>query len=274
MSNHNKTNNDKLYFILIVISIVISTFIINTTNASNLRATINSNEDGKIPDDELRAIPPIPVLHKMPSRPRSASKNLTVIVLPHSHDDTGWQRTVDQYYVEEVRYIYDSVVAALALNPLRKFVFVETAFFIRWWREQELTIQETVRKLFKNEQLEFINGGWCMADDASPNWDAFIDQVTFGHRYIADTLGAEYLPKFAWHIDPFGLSSSYSSFFKSMNFSAWVFNRVDTRLKDLWHNETRLQFHWEFDSSGADIPGIFSHILDTHYGAPSLEYKG
>ena len=58
-----------------------------------------------------------------------------------------------------------------------------------------------------------------------------------------------------------------------MNFSAWVFNRVDTRLKDLWHNETRLQFHWEFDSSGADIPGIFSHVLDTHYGVPSLEYK-
>ena len=135
----------------------------------------------------------------MPSRPRSASKNLTVIVLPHSHDDTGW-RTVDQYYVEEVRYIYDSVVAALALNPLRKICFCRDGIFIEWWREQELTIQETVRKLFKNGQLEFINGVWCMADDASPNWDAFIDQVTFGHLYIADTLGAEYLPKFAWHM--------------------------------------------------------------------------
>ena len=64
-------------------------------------------------------------------------------------------------------------------------------------------------------------------------------QISLGHRYIVDTLGAEYLPKYAWHIDPFGLSSSYSAFFEAMNYSAWIFNRIDTRLKDLWHNDSR-----------------------------------
>ena len=63
----------------------------------NLRAQKN---EGNIQGDELRANPPIPVLHEMPARPLSALKNLTVILLPHSHDDTGWQRTVDQYYEE------------------------------------------------------------------------------------------------------------------------------------------------------------------------------
>ena len=42
----------------------------------------------------------------MPQMPKDSSgaplKNLTVFVLAHSHDDTGWQRTVDQYYEEEV----------------------------------------------------------------------------------------------------------------------------------------------------------------------------
>ena len=42
---------------------------------------------------------------EMPKDFRGAPlKNLTVFVLPHSHDDTGWQRTVDQYYEEEVRF--------------------------------------------------------------------------------------------------------------------------------------------------------------------------
>ena len=38
-------------------------------------------------------------------------------LVPHSHDDTGWQRNVDQYYEEEVQYIYDTVVEALAADP-------------------------------------------------------------------------------------------------------------------------------------------------------------
>ena len=77
----------------------------------------------------------------------------------------------------QVRYIYDTVVAALRVNSQRKFVFVETAFFMRWWREQTPETQEATRALFAKGQLEFINGGWCMADDASPNTDAIIDQV-------------------------------------------------------------------------------------------------
>ena len=58
-----------------------------------------------------------------------------------------------------------------------------------------------------------------------------------------------------------------------MNLSAWVFNRVDTRQKDLWHNQTRLEFLWQPDGAGAN-PGIFAHVLDTHYGAPEITFKG
>ena len=219
--------------------------------------------------------PAAPVLDAMPDMPTdtrgNAITNLTVFMLPHSHDDTGWQRTVDQYYVEQVRYIYDSVVSELRKDSRRKFIFVETAYFMRWWREQSEGVRAATKQLHKNGQIEWVNGGWCMADDASPSADGQIDQNTLGHRYIQDIFGVQ--PKYAWHIDPFGLSSSYALWFKQMNYSGWVFNRVDTRLKDLWHNDTHLQFQWKPAGSGAN-DGIFAHVLDTHYGAPELTYKG
>lgn len=107
-----------------------------------------------------------------------------------------------------------------------------------------------------------------MADDASPSMDGQIDQVTLGHRYVQDTL--DVLPKNAWHIDPFGLSASYASWFAEMNYTSWFFNRVTTPLKDVMHNETRLQFKWKPKGSPASI---FAHVLDTHYGSPVIKYK-
>ena len=227
---------------------------------------------------EERANPRPPVVSELPNMPHSHESsqqltNLTVMLVPHSHDDTGWQRTVDQYYEEEVRYIYDTVVAELQKDSRRRFIFVETAYFMRWWREQDQRTRDATKRLFATGQIEFVNGGWCMADDASPALDAQIDQLTLGHRYIRDTLGEAAVPKIAWHIDPFGESSSYALWFKAMNFSTWVFNRIDTRLKDLWHNDTRLQFQWQPDGAGTN-DGIFSHVLDTHYGAPEIQYKG
>lgn len=42
--------------------------------------------------------------------------------VPVHSDDTGWLVTVDQYYVHEVNYILDTVVARLLANPDRKFI--------------------------------------------------------------------------------------------------------------------------------------------------------
>jgi len=190
--------------------------------------TANHKRQG---DPEKTSLPAPHVLNALPRVPKDTYgnplTNLTVIILPHSHDDTGWQRTVDEYYEEEVQYIYSSVVEALEHDANRRFIFVETAFFMRWWREQSDAMQSRVKRLVSVGQIEVVNGGWCMADDASPSIDAQIDQITLGHRYMRDVLGV--VPKYAWHIDPFGLSASYAMMFGQMNFTGWLFNRVDTR---------------------------------------------
>ena len=59
-----------------------------------------------------------------------------------------------------VQYILDSVILGLQQNPDRKFIYVEIAFFQRWWDEQTEATKDITRKLVENGQLEFINGGW------------------------------------------------------------------------------------------------------------------
>ena len=37
-----------------------------------------------------------------------------------------------------------------------------------------------VKELVKNKQLEFVNAGWCMNDEAGAHYNAIIDQMSLG----------------------------------------------------------------------------------------------
>ena len=41
-----------------------------------------------------------------------------------------------------------------------------------------------VKELVKNKQLEFVNAGWCMNDEAGAHYNAIIDQMTVGKKLI------------------------------------------------------------------------------------------
>ena len=106
----------------------------------------------------------------------AAAAELNVHVIPHTHDDVGWLKTVDQYFygannsiqMASVSLILDSVIAELVANPARKFIYCEQAFFQRWWAEQGEAVRATTRRLVANHQLEFVNGGWTQHDEANP----------------------------------------------------------------------------------------------------------
>ena len=134
----------------------------------------------------------------------------------------GWLKTVDQYYYGSnrqnwngdtenqragVQYILDSVVKELAFDPQKRFIQVETAFFWRWWSEQDETMKEMVKDLVASGQLEFIGGGWSMNDEAAAHYSAIIDQMSLGMIKLNETFpdGCG-VPRVAWQIDPFGHS--------------------------------------------------------------------
>ena len=69
-----------------------------------------------------------------------------------------------------------------------------------------------MRKLVvQTKQLEFINAGWCMNDEATTDYNAIIDQMSIGLRFVEKNFGASARPRIGWHIDPFGHSAQMAT---------------------------------------------------------------
>lgn len=155
---------------------------------------------------------------------------MKVWLVPHSHDDVGWLKTIEGYYESEVRSILDTTVAALIENPKRKFIYVEQAFFYRWWVDKRTSNQqrEDLRKLVKNGQWEFVIGGWVMQDEALTTFGADIDQMTLGHQFLFQNFGVK--PTKGWQIDPFGASSVTPLLNKLTGFDAHLIDRVTNKV--------------------------------------------
>mmetsp|Transcript_41210 Transcript_41210/g.87257 ORF Transcript_41210/g.87257 Transcript_41210/m.87257 type:complete len:125 (-) Transcript_41210:12-386(-) len=97
---------------------------------------------------------------------------INVHFVPHTHDDVGWLKTVDEYFAGQnnsiqhagVNYILTTVARSLELDSNRTFTYAEQAFFQRWWDEQGEDVKAKMRKIVKDGQLEFFNGGGGVHD--------------------------------------------------------------------------------------------------------------
>ena len=217
------------------------------------------------------------------SCPGTEPDMLNVHLVAHSHDDVGWLKTVDQYFQgsnrkgwvgwEEnqragVQYTIDTVVEELAMDPEKKYIQVETAFFWRWWKQQDEDVREIVRALVNQNQLEFIGGGWSMNDEGASHYAAIVDQMSLGLRRLNDTFGACGVPKVAWQIDPFGHSKEQASLFANMGFDGLFFARLDWRDKTQREHNKTLEMVWEASQDLGAQSDLFTGVLFDHYGPP------
>jgi lysosomal alpha-mannosidase len=68
-------------------------------------------------------------------------EHLYIHLIPHTHDDVGWLKTVDMYYSgtnngvqqAEVHLVLDTTIQELLKDPTKKFTYVEMKFFSMWW---------------------------------------------------------------------------------------------------------------------------------------------
>jgi hypothetical protein len=70
-----------------------------------------------------------------------AFEKITVHLVPHSHDDLGWQETLDKYFyigknnMLGVNMIITTVIDALDSDEKKRFNWSEMKYFQMWWRD-------------------------------------------------------------------------------------------------------------------------------------------
>ncbi|KAK9893113.1 hypothetical protein WA026_023833 [Henosepilachna vigintioctopunctata] len=146
---------------------------------------------------------------------------LKVFVVPHSHNDPGWIKTIEEYYISQTKHILNNMLNKLPEDPQAK---------------------EQVKSLIKNGQLEIVSGGWVMNDEANSHWISIIQQYTDGHQWLQQNLN--YTPKSSWSIDPFGLSVTQAALLKEMGFHHMLIQRVHYSIKKYFANLHQLEFRW------------------------------
>ncbi|CAH8681277.1 unnamed protein product [Schistosoma rodhaini] len=202
---------------------------------------------------------------------------LNIHLVPHTHDDVGWLKTVDQYYYGAnntiqragVQYILDSVIQALVDDPKRRFTYVEMTFFMKWWTGQTLAKRQIVKDLVESGQLQFALGGWSMADEATVYYADAIDQLTRGRDVLKQLFGDCGRPLVAWQIDPFGHSRDHSDLFQDAGFDAVYFQRMDFREKLIRKRLKQLEVLWDTNIEMKETGyGLFTSMFHDSYCYP------
>ena len=216
--------------------------------------------------------PPPPVVPAGP--PKNRKVEFQIHVVPHSHTDAGWIMSYHDYYNRRVRTIITTVVETLYLDEVLRFIWADVGFFAVWWQEAPSELRAKAKANVDRGQMEFVNGGFVMNDEANVNYAQFLDQMSLGHRFIKQTLNTT--AQYGWCIDPFGASSSQATMYAQMGMKAVVHARIDERMKKMQMNGTNtgdltsagLSFVWRANPAQHGVGSdIYTHIMPNGYTA-------
>ncbi|CAL5369072.1 unnamed protein product [Camellia sinensis] len=212
---------------------------------------------------------------------------LNVHFVPHSHDDVGWLKTIDQYYVGSnnsiqgacVENVLDSVMVSLLKDPNRKFIFAEMSRrrLIAGGEEDNMKSGEEKMMIKIDEILVYINakmilwrrnGGWCMHDEATSHYIDMIDQTTLGHRAIKNQFNIT--PRAGWQIDPFGHSAVQAYLLGTeLGFDSVHFARIDYQDRAKRKQDKSLEVVWRGSKTFGSSSQIFTNTFPVHYSPPN-----
>ena len=210
----------------------------------------------------------------------AAAPPLRVFLIPHSHEDPGWMQTIEEYYHGwnhnhyGVKVILDGITAELTNDPRRRYIQVEVAFFSIWWEDPNTTdaTREKWKRLVANGQIEMVLGGWVMQDEIASSFDADINQLTLGHKWLTDHGFAA--PTKGWQIDSQGNIGATAAMYAGAGFDGAVGNRIRDRVRNEMQATQTLEFNWQGIDSALIMPEdragatIAHHAMDTYGYCP------
>ena len=190
---------------------------------------------------------------------KDKSRKLRVFVVPNSHNDPGWHKTVDGYFDDQTHPMLNAMVDKLVKYPLMKFVWAESVFLDLWWKDLDPKLRQTTLDLIARGQLEIVVGSWVVPDEANPTYYAFIDQMIHGHQWLEHHLGVR--PNNTWSLDPFGYTSSLAQLYQSAGYDHMLILRVHKDVKALLEDQQALEFRWRQHWDLAGNTDILTHMM-------------
>ena len=212
----------------------------------------------------------------------SHQTHLDVWLVPHSHCDVGWLKTVDGYFNDSVQHILSTVTSRLDADPTARFVWSETKWLAMWWPQQTPAVQAAFRRIVTRGQIEFVGGGWSQNDETTTHWRDVIDNQILGHQWLRDTFGQKYgRTRWGWQLDMFaGYASTTPALWAMMGYDGMVirWEGRDDAMQAAWMAEKAYQFRWHPSAVlSASRSEMFCHIINgivsPSTASPSYNYR-
>ncbi|XP_052271397.1 alpha-mannosidase 2x-like [Dreissena polymorpha] len=184
---------------------------------------------------------------------------LTVIVMPHSHQDPGWLSTMDAYYTQFTKGTLDNIAEQLSANPSWTFIWNEIVFLQRWWTDASNEQRIKFKKLLVSGQLELVSGGLVMPDESLTHFNAILDQLVEGHQWVKQTFNITIENN--WAIDPFGHSATVPYLLREAGLKNMVIQRTHFAVKREFAKKRSFEFYWRQSWDFEGKHDMFCHML-------------
>lgn len=129
-----------------------------------------------------------------------------------------------------------------------------------------------MKDLVKSGQLEFVNAGWSMHDEACPTYTDMINNMMRGQQWVLENIGVA--PSVGWQIDPFGHSNANARLFYEMGFNSMFFGRMDLAEERL--RSDKQEREWIHrpapESKGTDYQLLFHMNTHIYTDPPGLAW--
>lgn len=161
--------------------------------------------------------------------------------VPHTHNDLGWQKTIDEYQSEVIDSILNSSIDTMTEQPDKKFTYCNVGFLANYLREHPDRLTN-LQKLVQKESMYIVNGGIAVHDNACSHYEDIITNYEHGRHLVKSWFGIN--TKIGWLIDPFGHSQTTTRIFKELGYSYYVLNRISTIQKANLAKSSDFLYKW------------------------------
>jgi hypothetical protein len=138
-----------------------------------------------------------------------------VFLVPFSHWDTDWHQGFEAYSKLSDKNIQSAIELA-KMDSRFRFTLEQVLFVQHFWETHPASHADLVT-LVHNRQITFAWGGITQPETSLVAPSIQVHNLKLGEEWIAQTFGADYLPRTAWQSDAFGNSAAFPTFLNQLD---------------------------------------------------------